>query len=660
VDSRSPASRSFGRPAIAGLVLVLLTSLIGPASASVDRPRWVNTGPLGAPIYQLTLSAGHPSTLYGVSDNLIYRSDDGGTSWTATHPGLFNGPLSVQTMAVSAQNPAVVYAAGSQTMRKTADGGRTWVDIVNGLPEYPNIESVVVDPTNDQIVYVGGGVGLYKTTDGGADWSPAEQGLAGQDGLLIAVDPTSPSTLYAYTGGGAEIYKTIDGGGHWFASGTGIPFQPESQGLVVDPNDDQNVFLTVRGDVYHSYDGGGSWAPSASGVSVAWLRSLAVSTAEPNTLYAGVSDLYMPTPRGVYKSTDAGMTWHEATHAFKGATLAVDPSTPGHLYAGTGNYQNDDLGVFETTDGGAHWLARVHGMIGTHSRALAVAPSDQQTTYSSTNGDPGVYRTTDGGRSWSYIGAGLPEMTTALGVSPTDPKVVYAGLYANEPVDKHAGVYRSSNGGRTWHPANHGIADREVLSLVVDPTNADTVYAGVFDYCGSECESGSLWKTTDGGATWARSDSTLTPVQVVISHSDPLTVYYYDSSFIVRTRDGGETWVVAGRVPLELLDTNAIAVDPADPGTVYAGGWGGTAVSTDFGVTWTMLVAAPTSVNSLAIPFPGHICAGNSEGVWCSTDAGATWMRITGLNGVVTDVAVGSGGLLYAGSNDHGVAVHRR
>jgi len=366
-------------------------------------------------------------------------------------------------------------------------------------------------------------------------------------------------------------------------------------------------------------------------------------------------------PRGVFKSTDGGVTWHALTRAFKGSTIAVDPSTPGHLYAGTGNSEDDDLGVFESTDGGGHWLPRVEGMLGTSTVSVVVSPTDQLTAYAATRGDPGVYRTNDGGRSWNFAGKGLPLATRVLAVSPTNPSVIYAGLDQLEPSPPPGGVYKSIDGGRTWKPANQGIADRLVLSLVVDPTNEDVLYAGIFDFCGAECESGSLWKTVDGGASWFKSDLQvfLTPVELAISASDPQTVYYIDSSFVVRTRDGGQNWAVAGTLPVQLFDANDMAVDPGDAGIVYAAGSGGIAKSTDFGATWSMLTSGPTYALSLSAPLPGQLCAGTPDGVSCSPDGGGTWAPVAGLTGIVNRVAVGPKRLLYAGSNDHGVGVHQ-
>jgi len=646
----------------AAAALAVLASLMGPFSASAASPAWANTGPLGAPIYQLALSAGNPSTLYGTGGYVVWRSDDGGSSWTPTHPGFLYSLNRVENIAVSAQNPLVVYAGTSQALKKTTSGGRQWHKIMNGLPSYPDVEAVLVDPTDDQVAYVGGGsdVTLYKTTDGGSHWSPSHQGIGNQVVTFLAVDPAAPSVLYASTGsGGALVYKTTDGGAHWFGAGNDLPQYPGASVLVVDPSDDQTVFAAVGAGVYRSTDGGGHWIP-LSAVAAASLRSLAASPTEPDTLYAGESDLYNPRPRGVFKSTDGGVTWQAVTHGFKGSTIAVDPTTPGHVYVGTGNYENDDLGVFETTDGGVHWLPRVQGMLGTFTRSLVVAPTDQRTAYAATHGDPGVYRTTDGGRSWRFAGAGLPLAPTALAVSPTDPNVVYAGLDQLEPSPPPGGVYKSVDGGRTWQPANQGIADRLVLSLVVDPTNEDVLYAGIYDFCGAECESGSLWKTTDGGATWFKADLDvfLTPVELAISASDPQTVYYLDSSFVVGTRDGGQNWAVAGTLPLGILQANDMAVDPGNAGTLYVAGYGGIAKSTDYGATWTMLTGLSDTFG-LSIPLPGQLCAGTRDGVSCSPDGGGTWAPVAGLNGLVNRVAVGAGRLLYAGSYDHGVGVHQ-
>jgi len=242
----------------------LLASLTIPATASSGLSGWVNTGPLGAPIYQLAISAGHPSTLYGTGGSVIWRSADGGSSWTPTHPGLLYDLQGVENIAVSAQDPNLIYAGTSGALKKSISGGRRWQSIMNGLPSSPEIEAVLVDPTNDQVAYIGAGQGvtLYKTIDGGSHWFLSNRGIGNQVVIFLAVDPTTPSTLYASTGGGgALVYKSIDGGAHWFGAGNGLPQYPGASVLVVDPNNDQTVYAAVGAGVYRSTDGGGHWAP---------------------------------------------------------------------------------------------------------------------------------------------------------------------------------------------------------------------------------------------------------------------------------------------------------------------------------------------------------------------------------------------------------------
>jgi len=100
--------------------------------------------------------------------------------------------------------------------------------------------------------------------------------------------------------------------------------------------------------------------------------------------------------------------------------LAIDPATPGTLYAVTGD------GVFKSTDGASSWNAINTGPPHTFVRALAIDPTRSGTLYAGT--DAGVFKSTDGAGSWNAINTGLPDtFVFAIAVAPTMPSMLYAG-----------------------------------------------------------------------------------------------------------------------------------------------------------------------------------------------------------------------------------------
>jgi photosystem II stability/assembly factor-like uncharacterized protein len=141
-------------------------------------------------------------------------------------------------------------------------------------------------------------------------------------------------------------------------------------------------------------------------------------------------------------------------------------------------------------------------------RVVAVAgfPGNSTTFYFGSVGG-GVWRTTDAGVVWEPIFDGQPVASIgALAVSPSDPKVIYAGtgeVDIRSNLSSGDGVYKSTDGGRSW--TNIGLRDsRQISSIVVDPQNANLVYVGAFGHAYAPNHERGVYKSTDGGASWTK------------------------------------------------------------------------------------------------------------------------------------------------------------
>jgi photosystem II stability/assembly factor-like uncharacterized protein len=143
----------------------------------------------------------------------------------------------------------------------------------------------------------------------------------------------------------------------------------------------------------------------------------------------------------VFKSTDGGDSW---TAVITGATravyaLAVDPTTPATLYAGT------ERGVFKSTDEGANWT--INGLLGVIVRALVIDPTTPATLYAGTEGG-GVFQSTDAAASWTAVNAGLTSTyVLALAIDPINPDTLYAGTFFDGGVFQSTGWRSQLNGG---------------------------------------------------------------------------------------------------------------------------------------------------------------------------------------------------------------------
>ncbi len=204
---------------------------------------------------------------------------------------------------------------------------------------------------------------------------------------------------------------------------------------------------------------------------------------------------------------------------------------------------------------------------------------------------------------------------TALAIDPVLPSTVYAGT--------DGGVFRSTDGGATWAVANSGLTNPFVAALAIDPITPSTLYAGT---------GGGVFKSTDAAATWGTANVGLPTTDVralAIDPSTPSTLYagaLFGGVFIggvFKSIDAGATWGAA------LTDDFlfALAIDPSTPSTLYAATARGVFKSTDAGATWS-ITGLPSTAGSLAIDpiTPSRLYAGTGGGgVYKSTDAGATW-----------------------------------
>lgn len=164
------------------------------------------------------------------------------------------------------------------------------------------------------------------------------------------------------------------------------------------------------------------------------------------------------------------------------------------IYAATSN------GVFRSTDGGSSWTPANTGLSGINVFSLAIDPRTPATVDAGTFGNR-VFKTTDAGTTWASSNVGLTDdlQVVALAIDPTNTRVLYAGTRFN-------GIFKSADAGARWssvNPAPTGTLFAIVhFSLVTDPVNAGTVYAGTFD---------GVFKSTDGGTNWTASNDGLPP-----------------------------------------------------------------------------------------------------------------------------------------------------
>lgn len=474
----------------------------------------------------------------------------------------------------------------------------------------------------------------------GAEAGPwASHGPVGGNVTALAFDPSAPATLYAGTSGGG-LFRSGDGGATWLAINQGVD-QPGTwtiTAIAVDPATPSRVYAAAEsglsGGVFTTTNGGASWTFRA----LEGLSDLVIDPATPTTLWAcGAS---------VYKSTDAGTSWAPVRSGSTFKTLAIDPSAPATVYAGTAFGA-----IHKTSDGGATWTM-LGGAASDRVEAIAVDPAKPATVYAGFE-DFGVYKSLDGGTTWAPLGPtiGTQKLSVEdLVIDAANPATVYAAGYLAGTAPS-VGVYRSTDGGATWDDTPLVAL---VRALVLDPSDASVLVAGTQDGVG-------LWRSEDAGASWGTSGDGLinTNVGAVATATSAAGVAYAATGGegVFRTDDGGASWLPTA-FTADLGQFFAMAVDPAASGTVYLGTESGDVFkTTDAGASWAPL-AAPTLALVTAVAIdpvaPSIVYAGGFGGVARSTTGGAAWTTVnTGLFPVVTALAIdpSAPATLYAGTD---------
>jgi len=294
--------------------------------------------------------------------------------------------------------------------------------------------------------------------------------------------------------------------------------------LAVKP-DDQNTVLAgfAGGGIFKSTDGAVTWKPVFDDNLELSISDITFDPKNPNIVYAGTGDANMPSQvyngYGIFKSTDAGETWHYLGLGEQGiiSHIVIDPTNSQILYAAVnGNpfVRNDQRGVFKSTNGGQTWQ-RIH-FVSTQAGAsdLVIHPTNPQILYASywdrirSNTESTVYgpnakvfKTIDGGATWTQLGGGLPTGKmgrTGLAISQQNPEKLYV-VYV-DTLSQPGALYQTVNGGQTWTALNIGGVSSTYAGfgwyfgkIDLNPTNDEEVFFhGIL-----------LWRRSANGVGWS-------------------------------------------------------------------------------------------------------------------------------------------------------------
>lgn len=317
----------------------------------------------------------------------MYKSTDGAANWSNDNFGFgaatasnFGG-TSVTGLIVHPTEPSIVYAGSGAGVFKSTNGGRTWSAMNNGLTSR-SVIALVIDPATPSTLYAAvSGFndtrGIYKSIDGGASWNRRVNGLIDSEPLALAIDPDTPNTLYVgisfccFTG--THIYKTTDGADNWAPVQGASPLVPSS--IAVDPHNPSTIYVADAvspGTVYKGTNGGTGWQNLALPSAGSPARSVVVSPITQGLLYAG-------TDQGLFRSVNGGTNWTPVPN--RSGKVVFDPVSSSTLYLLSNPFNFPSLGLFKSTDNGQTWVPMNKGLNTPQATALAIDPLKPSTLY---------------------------------------------------------------------------------------------------------------------------------------------------------------------------------------------------------------------------------------------------------------------------------------
>lgn len=535
----------------------------------------------------------------GGTESAIYKSTDGGETWSKSVKGLPQGDYVGRIgLDISLSNPNILYAVvdnqfetreervsnnnqySISTFTDISDGDFAKLDNKkldqylrnNGFPSKYTAKKVKEDVSNEAYKPVAlaeflgdanaalfntniEGAEIYKSTDGGDSWKKVNSyqlnGVFNTYGYYfgqIRVDPNDTQTLYTW---GVPFLKSTDGGRTWSPKAENQPVHVDHHALWVDPNDSEHLLLGNDGGLYESYDGGNNFSHH-NVTSVGQFYAVSVDMEQPYNIYGGLQD------NGTFYGSSRSVPNRSAEwqRLFGGDGMHVYPDTrnPQRVYVGFqyGNYFRSDRDKNQTTR-----ITPRHDVGEDRYRynwnaPIALSHHNQDIIYF---GSQKLSRSLDRGNTWEAISPDLthnlpngdvPFSTlTTIAESPLKFNIIWTG-------SDDGRVHITRDGGNTWTDVTRGLPEKRWISEVhASKYDEATAYVSLNGFRNDEFKT-YIYKTTNYGGTWTS---------------------------------------VKGNLPDEVV--NVILQDPENPSILYAGLDHGTYISFDDGQEWHYLSTLP-------------------------------------------------------------------
>ena len=530
-------------------------------------------------------------------DRGLYRTTDGGKTWKAVKT--IDANTGFTDVAFDPKNPDVIYAASYQRERrpwsfvgggpgsglwKSTDGGDSWTKLTEGLPK-ADVGRIGIDVSrsNPNIVYAtietkstgpsgasGGTDGsIYRSDDFGASWQRMGAGFSfpwymGQ----VRVDPANPDRIYFM---GVQLQVSTDAGRTFTTTGNAA--HSDHHAMWIDPTDPNHLIIGCDGGVYISHDRGRT-VDFVPNLPISQYYAIATDMRQPfYYVYGGLQDnsswggpSQTRNRQGITNSD-----WY-ATTGGDGFYAMIDPTDPNTVY---GESQGGDIVRFDVRTGEQKTI-KPFEKFGSKpyrwnwSSPMLISPYDHNTIYFGANY---LFKSTSRGDAWTRLG---PDLTRQLN---RDSLPVMGKIWPRDAIARHQGT------------ADYG----NISTIDESPLHQGLLYVGTDD--------GLISVSRDDGATWTKIGvfpgvpSQTYVSRVIASKISEGTVYAtFDNHrnndfkpYVLKSTDYGAHWTsIAGNLPAN-GSVQVVREHPRNGSLLFAGTEFGAFYSPNGGVNWTQL-----------------------------------------------------------------------
>ncbi len=517
-------------------------------------------------IYNLALDPGNANTLYAAVMNPgggVIKTTNAGVTWTATG----GGPSNTRKVLVHPANSNIVFATAANGIWRSSNGGTSWTQV------HPDTaEDIEFKPGDPNVVYSSGTANtLKRSTDNGVSWTAigAGAGITHYGRTLLAVSPDNPSVVYAVQSHPnltrfGRLYKSTNSGVSFTTTVIGDPasgtnffgYEPTGTDTIGQAWHDMAMCVNpVNADEVHiagiicwkSTDGGFTFFPETEW---SYPNNTGYNHADVHALEYVNGVLYAGTDGGIYKSLNQGNDWTDlsAGLGIRQIYRMSQAKTDAHrIVIGA-----QDNGTSFRQTNGTWW-----DWLGADGMDNAVSPTAPNTAFGMWQFGA-LNKTTNGGQTRTYLGQPSDgNWITPLVMHPANHDILFGGW---------TGIYKSENGGNSWTLLSGTTINARLNTLAVAPSNTNYIYGSVDNI---------LYRTSDGGSTWSSVTLPANISSIFVSATQPekiwVTLIATSNHVQVSTNMGTTFTSIAGNLPSLAGRTVVVNEDDPDGNGVYVG-----------------------------------------------------------------------------------------